>query len=150
METKSIPGSISGNSGMVHLAEINQTPSLYSMLQYWQSSDTDAWGKKLSQILANNLDHGGRGIGLRICVRYCRSKLCCHFFQLSFVWGKWDELVLTTLALLYERDQEVIKNILMFFFNKKNSHVEQMVLFRPKRMSKPVSLHLKGFIFRLR
>ena len=133
---------------MVHLPEINQTPSLYSMLQYWQSSDTDAWGKKLSQILANNLDHGGRGIGLRIYVRYCRSKLCCHFFQLSFVWGKWDELVLTTLA-LWKGSRGNQKHINVFF-NKKNSHVEQMVLFRPKRMSKPVSLHLKGFIFRLR
>ena len=28
-------------------------------------------GQKLSQILANNIDNGGRGIGLRIYVRYC-------------------------------------------------------------------------------
>ena len=132
---------------MVHLAEINQTPSLYSVLQYWQSSDSDAWGKKLSQILANNIDHGGRGIGLWIYVRYCRSKGCCHFFQLSFAWGKWDELVLTTLA-LWKGSRGNQKHIV--FFNKKNSHVEQMVHFRPKRMSKPVYLHVKGFIFRLR
>ena len=34
METKSVPGNISENSGMVHLAEINQAPSPYSMLQH--------------------------------------------------------------------------------------------------------------------
>ena len=34
METKSIPGKISGNSGMVHFAEINQASSPYSMLQH--------------------------------------------------------------------------------------------------------------------
>ena len=30
----SIPRKISGNSGMVHFAEINQTPFRYSMLQH--------------------------------------------------------------------------------------------------------------------
>ena len=34
IETKSISGKISGNSGMVLFAEINQAPSLYSMLQH--------------------------------------------------------------------------------------------------------------------
>ena len=34
IETKSIPGKIYGNSGMVHFAEINQAPSLLSMLQH--------------------------------------------------------------------------------------------------------------------
>ena len=34
METKSVPGNISENSGMVHLAGINQAPSPYSMLQH--------------------------------------------------------------------------------------------------------------------
>ena len=29
-----IPGKISGNSGMVHFAEINQAPPTYSVLQY--------------------------------------------------------------------------------------------------------------------
>ena len=33
-EAKSIPRKISGNSGMVHFAEINQTPFCYSMLQH--------------------------------------------------------------------------------------------------------------------
>ena len=33
IETKSIPGKIYGNSGMVHFADINQSPSPYSMLQ---------------------------------------------------------------------------------------------------------------------
>ena len=31
--TKSIPGKLYGNSGMVYFAETNQAPSLYSMLQ---------------------------------------------------------------------------------------------------------------------
>ena len=55
---------------MVHFAEINQAPPHYSMLQY--ISDIETCVKKLSQILANNIDNGGRGIGLRIYVRYCR------------------------------------------------------------------------------
>ena len=62
---------------MVHFAEINQAPSSYSMLQY--ISDTETCVKKLSQILANNIDNGGRGIGLRIYVRYCRLSLNWHF-----------------------------------------------------------------------
>ena len=32
--TKSIPGKIPGNSGMDHFAEINQSPTPYSMLQH--------------------------------------------------------------------------------------------------------------------
>ena len=38
---------------------------------YWQSSNTEACAKKLSQILPNNIDNVGRVIGLRIYVRYC-------------------------------------------------------------------------------
>ena len=34
IETKSVLGKISGNSGMVHLAEINQAPSTYSMFRH--------------------------------------------------------------------------------------------------------------------
>ena len=34
IETRSISGKNFGNSGMVHLVEINQTPPPYSMLQY--------------------------------------------------------------------------------------------------------------------
>ena len=45
---------------------------LLNVAAYWQSSDTEACAKKLSQIPANNVDNGGRGIGLRIYVRYCR------------------------------------------------------------------------------
>ena len=47
---------------MVHFAEINQAPPSYSMLQYIGSSDTETCVKKLSQILANNIDNGGRGL----------------------------------------------------------------------------------------
>ena len=63
---------------MVHFAEINQAPSPYSMLQYIGRVATpklvSRCVKKLSQVLANNIDNGRRGIGLRIYVRYCRSK----------------------------------------------------------------------------
>ena len=41
---------------------------------YWQSSDTKPCAKKLSQILANNIDHGGRVIYLGIYVRYCLKR----------------------------------------------------------------------------
>ena len=39
---------------------------------YWKCSATEACAKKLSQILANNIENGGRGIGLRIYMRYCK------------------------------------------------------------------------------
>ena len=44
---------------------------LLNVVVYWKSSNTEACAKKLSQILANNIDNGVRGIGLRIYVRYC-------------------------------------------------------------------------------
>ena len=47
---------------------------LLNVAVYWQSSDTRTCVKKLSQILANNTDNGGRGIGLRIYVKYCPKK----------------------------------------------------------------------------
>ena len=47
---------------------------LLNVAGYWKSSNTEACTQKLSQILANNIDHGGRGIGLRIYVRYCLKK----------------------------------------------------------------------------
>ena len=60
---------------MINFAEINQSPfSLLNVVAFWQASDTKACAKKLSQILANNIDHGGRGISLTIYVGYCRSR----------------------------------------------------------------------------
>ena len=44
---------------------------LLNVAGYWKNSNTEACVEKLSQILANNIDHGRRGIGLRIYVRYC-------------------------------------------------------------------------------
>ena len=46
---------------MVHFSEINQAPPPYSFAVYWQSSNTEACAKKLSQTLANNIDNGGEG-----------------------------------------------------------------------------------------
>ena len=60
---------------MVHFAEINKAPPLLNVVVYWQSSNAKVCAKKLSQILANNINNGGRGIGLRIYVRYCRLRL---------------------------------------------------------------------------
>ena len=48
--------------------------SLLNVAVYWQSSDTEACIKKLSQILANIIDNGGRGIGHRIYMTYCLKK----------------------------------------------------------------------------
>ena len=45
---------------------------------YWQNCDTEPCAKKLSQILANNIDNGARGIGFRIYVRYCRLTRMCR------------------------------------------------------------------------
>ena len=56
---------------MVHFAEINlPPPPLLNVAVYWKSSNPKACAKNLSQIPANNTDNGGRGIGLRIYVRY--------------------------------------------------------------------------------
>ena len=58
---------------MVHFAEKKSDPFPFlNVAAYWRSSNTEAYAKKLSQILANNIDNGGRGISLRIYVRYCR------------------------------------------------------------------------------
>ena len=62
---------------------------LLNVVVYCQSSDIEACAKKLSQILANNIDNGGRGIGLRIDVRYCRylwlaTDLSVDTFSFSF------------------------------------------------------------------
>ena len=57
---------------MVHFVEIIQVPSpLLRVTAYWKSSNTEACAKKLSHLLAINIDNGGRGIGLRIYVSYC-------------------------------------------------------------------------------
>ena len=55
---------------------------LLNVAVYWQSSDTETCVTKLSQILANNIDNGGRGIGLRIYVRYCRFSV---YFSFEFL-----------------------------------------------------------------
>ena len=46
-------------------------PPLLNVTAYWKNSNSEDCAKKLSQILANNMENGGRGIGLRIYVRYC-------------------------------------------------------------------------------
>ena len=43
---------------------------LLNVAVYWQSSNTKACAKKLSQILANNINYWGSGIGVRIYQRY--------------------------------------------------------------------------------
>ena len=58
---------------MVHKSA---THPLFNVAVYWQSSNTEVSTKKLSQILANNIDNVGRGIGLRIYVR------CCSYFHM--------------------------------------------------------------------
>ena len=42
---------------------------LLNVAAYWQSSNSEACAKKLSQVLPNNIDNRGRGIGFRIDVR---------------------------------------------------------------------------------
>ena len=44
--------------------------SLLNIAAYWQSSNTEAFAKKLSHILLNKIDNDGRGVGLWICFRY--------------------------------------------------------------------------------
>ena len=58
---------------MVYFGEISQAPfPLLNVAAHWKSSNIEACAKKLSQILANNIDNGGRGVSLRIDVRFYR------------------------------------------------------------------------------
>ena len=59
---------------MVYFGEISQAPfPLLNVATHWKSSNIEACAKKLSQILANNIDNGGRGVSLRIDVRFYRK-----------------------------------------------------------------------------
>ena len=42
---------------------------------YWKSSNTKACARKLSQIIAKNIGNRGKGISLKIYVRYCNYEL---------------------------------------------------------------------------
>ena len=60
---------------MVHFSEKKTDSStLLNVAGCWKKSNAKACNNKLSQILANNIDNGGKGVGLRIYVRYCRFK----------------------------------------------------------------------------
>ena len=45
------------------------------------SEKTESWSTKLSQVLVNNIDDWGKGISLRIYVRYSRFILLVKFFK---------------------------------------------------------------------
>ena len=60
-------GNLSGNSGMVHFAEINQAPSPYSMLQHIGKVATPKLApRNCLRYLQTTLIMGGVGSGLRI------------------------------------------------------------------------------------
>ena len=62
IETKPIPGRIYGNSGIVHIAKINQGPSPYSMLQDIRRVATLKLVPRICSELATNIDSGRRGL----------------------------------------------------------------------------------------
>ena len=66
---------MSGNSGMVHLAEINLALPILNVAAYWKSSNTEAFAKKRNCLgyLQTTLMMG-EGVGLRIYMRYCLKK----------------------------------------------------------------------------
>ena len=59
---------------------------LPNVAAYWKSINTEDCAKTLSQILANNIDNGGQGIGLRIYVRYCRTKINVNMYVNKVCW----------------------------------------------------------------
>ena len=63
---------------------------LLSVAGYWQSSNTEACAKKLFQILANNIDNGWRGIGLRISVTYYLKN---GNPQKNELWKLWEDII---------------------------------------------------------
>ena len=80
---------------------------------YWQSSNTEAGSKKLSQILANNIGNGGRGIGLRIYGRYCLKKM-----KNKRVFGKtWHFFILDSLFLVFGKCQMVLWLIMLLLYH---------------------------------
>ena len=65
---------------MVHLAEINQAPSPYSMLQHiGRVATLKLVPRNCLRYLQTTLIIGGKGIGLRIYVRYCSSYVAPFF-----------------------------------------------------------------------
>ena len=47
---------------MACFVEINHVIPLLNFAAYWKSTNSEACTKKLSQILANNIDKGGGGL----------------------------------------------------------------------------------------
>ena len=62
-------GKVIWNSRMVDFPHINESTPLLHAAASWKRSNTEACVKKLSQILANNIDNGSSEIGLIIFVR---------------------------------------------------------------------------------
>ena len=66
---------------MDHFTEINlapPSPPLLNVVAHRKSSNTKAYAKNVSQILANNTNNGGKRISLRICVKYCSFRFNKH------------------------------------------------------------------------
>ena len=61
---------------------------LLNVTGYWKSRNTKACAKKLSQILANNIDHGGRGLVSEfmwsIVNRYLAKPKCYKLMSIYF------------------------------------------------------------------
>ena len=78
---------------------------LLNIAVYWQSSNIEACSKKLSQKLGNNIDSGGRGIGLRIYVRYCSFLWNHQRYQnqnITWNWGIFPNLGRKTQSCLFD------------------------------------------------
>lgn len=71
---------------------------------YWYSSNTEACAEKLSQIRANNVDNGGRGIGPKNYVRYCLKKEMNSKTSFGKTWhfGKTCKDILISLFLMFQ------------------------------------------------
>ena len=64
------------SSAISHKNYWDQLNSWKNFWKFWhgplyRNNSGEACARKLAQILGNNIDHGGRGIGLRIYVSYC-------------------------------------------------------------------------------
>ena len=76
---------------MAHFTEINQAPPPYSMFAAnWKSSSNEACAKKLSQILANNIDDGGRGLVSEFMLGIGSTNFQLNLTILSF-WTKFTQ-----------------------------------------------------------
>ena len=107
---------------------------LLNVAAYWKSSNTETCAKNLSQILANNIDNGGREIGLRIYMTYCRWLLWNFFKLFSFLCSVFLTWIRSQETFAHMRQSKIFPLFKMKWNNKvarESSEDHLIKLFKP-------------------